>query len=323
LPAIAVSTDPVPWNTLLNNQAVSIESTNFVPGTIKLKPEAGMELDAVVGFAGKYPDAKLEITGYSDTKANPALSLGLADSVRNYLVTKGVAGKRITIKGAGTANPVGDNKTKEGRAKNRRVEIHSVINEESKGLVVAPAPAPAPVPVPAALIAVPAIAISTDPVPWKALLENKPVTIESTNFVPGAIKLKPEAGIELDEIVRFAGKYPDAKLEIIGYSDITNPALSLGLADSVRDYLVAKGVADSHITIKGAGAANPVGDNKTKEGRARNRRVEIHSVIKGENKGLVVAPASAPVPVPAPSPESPPEADSWKSFWPPFERRGR
>jgi OOP family OmpA-OmpF porin len=231
-----------------------------------------------------------------------------------------VSGNRITIKGAGSANPVGDNKTKVGRAKNRRVEIRSVIKEEYKELVVAPAPVPNPAPEP-----VPAI--STVPVSWKTLLEHKPVSIESTNFVPGTIKLKPEVDIELDAVVGFAGKYPDTKLEITGYSDTTDPALSLGLADSVRDYLVTKGVEDNRITIKGAGSAHPVGDNKTKEGRAKNRRVEIHSVNKEEIKGLLAAPgpASAPVPasVPVPTPQVAPEAESWKAFWPPNERRGR
>jgi hypothetical protein len=69
------------------------------------------------------------------------------------LVKKGVAANRITTKSKGSANPVGDNKTKQGRAKNRRVEIHSVINKEEKkvrveGVVPAPAPAPAPTPAP-------------------------------------------------------------------------------------------------------------------------------------------------------------------------------
>ena len=316
----ATASVPVSWKILLEAKPVliNIEGTSFVSGSGIPNARIGKNLDEVVRFAAKYPETKFELTGYTDSrgseKKNLELSLARAESVKNYLVTKGVSSNRITIKGAGSANPVGDNKTKEGRAKNRRVEIHSVIKEENKGLVVAPAAAPVPIPVPA-------IAISTDPVSWKSLLENKPVSIESTNFVPGTIKLKPEAGMELGAVVGFASKYPDAKLEITGYSDINNPALSLGLADSVRDYLVTKGVSGNRIAIKGAGSANPVGDNKTKEGRAKNRRVEIHS----ENKGLVAAPASAPVPasVPVPTPQASPEADSWKAFWPPNERRGR
>ncbi|MFZ5524274.1 MAG: ShlB/FhaC/HecB family hemolysin secretion/activation protein [Pseudomonadota bacterium] len=142
---------------MLEYKAVSIGYTNFVPGTIKLRPEVGIELETIAGFARKYPDAKLEITGYSGGKANPLLSLGLADSVRNYLVANGVESDRITVKG--------DDNISEGRAKNRRVEISLLGKEENKGrketpadsstsvpelaLVPQPATVPAPISAPA------------------------------------------------------------------------------------------------------------------------------------------------------------------------------
>lgn len=52
--------------------------------------------------------------------------------MKAYLVKKGISADRITAKGEGAANPVGDNATKEGRAKNRRVEIRSMVKEEMK-----------------------------------------------------------------------------------------------------------------------------------------------------------------------------------------------
>jgi outer membrane protein OmpA-like peptidoglycan-associated protein len=147
---------------------------------------------------------------------------------------------------------------------------------------VPPAPEPAPV------------AVTTPPpapVPesWKTLLEDKPVRIEGSSFVAGSSNLKPGVHGELENVVGFAAKYPDAMLELIGYSDSTgsaktNQKLSLARAESVRKYLVKKGVASSRISTKGEGPANPVADNKTKEGREKNRRVEINSVIKEEKK---------------------------------------
>lgn len=136
----------------------SIGYNNFLPGTIKLKPDASIELVKVVKFARKHPDAKLEIIGYSGNKARPSLSLGLADSVRNYLVTKGVAGTRINIKGADSTNPAAENQTKKGRAKNRHVEIFSIIEKENTERIeapvaAAPLPIPTPEPVPEAAIA--------------------------------------------------------------------------------------------------------------------------------------------------------------------------
>lgn len=143
---------------------------------------------------------------------------------------------------------------------------------------VPPAPAPVAAPSP-----------ETVPVTWKILLEDKPVHIEGINFIAGSGKLKSNSIKELDEVVTFAGKYPGAILELIGYSDSTgsaktNQKLSLARAESVKKYLVKKGVAAGRISTRGEGPANPVADNKTKEGRAKNRRVEIHSVIKEEKK---------------------------------------
>ncbi|NOT82262.1 MAG: OmpA family protein, partial [Gallionella sp.] len=63
---------------------------------------------------------------------NVKLSAARAAAVKAYLVKKGVAADRISTKGVGSANPVGDNKTKEGRAANRRVEVTSTVREEKK-----------------------------------------------------------------------------------------------------------------------------------------------------------------------------------------------
>ena len=149
--------------------------------------------------------------------------------------------------------------------------------------VPAPAPAPAPVAAPA-----------PPPVPesWKTLLEDKPVRIEGTNFVTGSNKLKSKSIKALDEVVGFTGQHPEAQLELIGYTDNTgsektNLKLSLARAEIVKKYLVKKGVATNRITTKGEGIANPIADNKTKAGRAQNRRVEIRSVIKEEKKVLM------------------------------------
>ena len=52
----------------------------------------------------------------------------------------------------------------------------------------------------------------------------------------------------------------------------------------MKAYLVKKGVPEAHIVTKGEGVANPVASNKTKAGRAQNRRVEITSVVREESK---------------------------------------
>jgi cytochrome c553 len=145
---------------------------------------------------------------------------------------------------------------------------------------IPPAPPPAPLPV---------IAPISVPDSWKVLLEDKPVHIEGASFVAGSAKLKTKSVKALDEVVAFLDQHPEAKLELIGYSDSTgsakkNKELSLARAVTVKKYLVKKGVAANRITTAGEGPANPIGDNKTKTGRAMNRRVDIRATIKVEKK---------------------------------------
>jgi OOP family OmpA-OmpF porin len=79
--------------------------------------------------------SSIVIAGYTDSvgaaKYNLALSVRRAEAVRNYLVEKGVNTSLITVEGYGEENPVASNKTKEGRAKNRRVDI-SIFGTEQR-----------------------------------------------------------------------------------------------------------------------------------------------------------------------------------------------
>ena len=86
---------------------------------------------------------------------------------------------------------------------------------------------------------------------------------------------------ELPKAVAFVKKYPGAKIQLDGYTDSTGPdaynmKLSERRAAAVKDYLIKEaGLDSSKITVVGHGGADPVADNKTAEGRAKNRRVEI------------------------------------------------
>lgn len=157
----------------------------------------------------------------------------------------------------------------------------------------APAAAPAPVAAPVAVKEEPKAAPVAAPAPiketWKTLLEDKPVRIEGANFDTNSAKLRSTSFQKLNEVVEFANKYKDAQLDVTGHTDnrgtkAYNQKLSERRAASVKAYLVKKGVAGSRITTKGYGFDQPVADNKTAEGRAQNRRVEIRSVLKEEKK---------------------------------------
>ena len=98
------------------------------------------------------------------------------------------------------------------------------------------------------------------------------------DFGKAAVRRSDHA--ELDKGVRFLEKYRDAKISVVGHtdnvgSDAYNQKLSVRRAQAVKDYLVAHGADGSRIEASGRGEKEPVADNKTEKGRARNRRVEI------------------------------------------------
>lgn len=104
--------------------------------------------------------------------------------------------------------------------------------------------------------------------------------ISGVQFATGAATLNPEAREALARFSGIVGTYPELRFKIEGHTDTTgsvetNRELSLQRAITVRDYLVGQGADASTIEVEGLGPDQPVADNATAEGRARNRRVEI------------------------------------------------
>ncbi|MFC5521602.1 outer membrane protein OmpA [Polaromonas jejuensis] len=101
--------------------------------------------------------------------------------------------------------------------------------------------------------------------------------------------IKPEGKAKLDDLV---GKIKDINLEVIiavGHtdsvgSDSYNQKLSVRRSEAVKAYLVSKGIEKNRVYTEGKGKKQPVADNKTAEGRAKNRRVEIEVVGTRANK---------------------------------------
>jgi len=102
----------------------------------------------------------------------------------------------------------------------------------------------------------------------------------SVLFATGKSDLLPIAREKLNQVAKALNDQGFKAIVVQGYTDSVgsaadNDALSLRRAQSVRDYLVTRGVPSEKATAEGKGASNPVADNKTADGRAENRRVEI------------------------------------------------
>ena len=154
-------------------------------------------------------------------------------------------------------------------------EIKPAPKAEPPKVVAPPPPAPAPV--------------APKPVtPPPAPVSEKVTFAADAFFDFDKSTLKPEATAKLDDLV---SKTKGINLEVIiavGHTDSVgsdeyNQKLSIRRSEAVKAYLVSKGVEPNRVYTEGKGEKQPVADNKTTEGRAKNRRTEIE-VVGTRNK---------------------------------------
>ena len=108
----------------------------------------------------------------------------------------------------------------------------------------------------------------------------KTLILEGVNFETGKATLTPESETILNGVAESLVANDSIKVQVTGHTDNTgglalNRRLSRSRADAVRTYLISKGVAEDRLTSRGFGPDQPVASNKTVDGRAQNRRVEL------------------------------------------------
>jgi len=167
----------------------------------------------------------------------------------------------------------------------------ATADETCDGAIKPPPPPPPPAPAPAPRVAPPpppAAAPPPPPAPPPVVVPPAAVS-EKVTFAADAFfdfdksKLKPDAEAKLADLV---DKTKGVNLEVIiavGHTDsvgkdVYNNKLSVSRAEAVKNFLVGKGVEKNRVYTEGKGSKSPAADNKTTEGRAKNRRVEVEVV---------------------------------------------
>lgn len=108
----------------------------FDTNSATLRPASQADIVKMAATLQKYPDTNVLVEGHTDNTGTDAINLPLserrAQSVADATVAQGVSSSRVTTKGLGSSDPVGDNSTAEGKQANRRVEIAIFANEKMK-----------------------------------------------------------------------------------------------------------------------------------------------------------------------------------------------
>jgi outer membrane protein OmpA-like peptidoglycan-associated protein len=117
-------------------------------------------------------------------------------------------------------------------------------------------------------------------IPLQPLEADATVILKNIFFDVNKFELKSESFVELDNIVKLLKDNPTLRISINGHTDNTgkdedNLKLSNNRAKAVIGYLVSKGIDAKRLSSKGLGATQPLAENNSEEGRARNRRTEM------------------------------------------------
>jgi outer membrane protein OmpA-like peptidoglycan-associated protein len=108
----------------------ALQGIQFETGSAKIRTRSYPILDSAVDLLNEYPDIRVVIEGHTDAQGSDSKNLVLseqrANSVRDYLLAKGIASDRMSTAGFGETKPVASNKTKAGREQNRRIEFRVI-----------------------------------------------------------------------------------------------------------------------------------------------------------------------------------------------------
>ncbi len=285
-----------------------LKGVNFQSARSRLTRASHSVLDEVAASLLAHPQIRIEIAGHTDATGaagpNLRLSQARARAVMAYLAQRGVDPSRMEARGYGETRPVATNRSKAGRALNRRVELNV-----TSGAVPPPARTPAnaqPIPGAAETRRVvndadrDGVADELDRCPRTTagqsvdqvgciLLyvsrngERHPLILTGFSFSSGQSALTISSFEVLDQVAASLLAHHTVRVEIGGHTDATGAArpnlrLSQARAEAVMEYLARLGVDPARMEARGYGETEPVASNRSRAGRAKNRRVELRII---------------------------------------------
>jgi OmpA-OmpF porin, OOP family len=209
-------------------------------------------IEKLKGFLVKN-EQRVSITGYAlasekNTSAFENLGLARANTIKNYFVSKGVSSDLIDINGI----------IKDGLLE-KEATIYGPIS-----------------------VSVAEVSAETPSIDWagvKAKLNAYPLILYF-NTGQASIDLSVSDRKKITEITRFLDNVEGSKLDVVGHTDnvgdkTKNTKLGLDRADFAKNYLASNGISKDRIASSSKGPDEPIADNATKQGKAKNRRVEV------------------------------------------------
>jgi len=300
-------------------------SLPYVSDDALYQPQVLEKLETVAKLLSKNATAKAIIEAHADAVPNAeAMTLRRAETLKWYLTSKYSApGERIDALGLGSSKPLVSNDTQDGRERNRRVDI---LVKGYYGRT----PAPETPGTPSALPAAPETTKTKAP-PATPTTAPKPATgpagdlsLPAANLAAGPLRIHYSRwGIDVDQtynqhleaVGRYLEAHPEATASIDAYTDANGSAwenlrVSQERGERVK-YLLLRGfdLSPERIAVTGHGKSSFLDENKTEEGRWKNRRVEISLNAPAKQQTLA---AAQPATQTAPEGAASAEAESYK-----------
>ncbi len=294
-----------------------LSDVTFKPGSDWLSPRARGSLDKLAITMLAFPEARAQVRAHTDSKGsaedNLRLSARRAKSVVAYLVGKGIGQLQLETIGLGETQPLDTNDTKDGRRRNRRVELLTLSNIDSQNLGsqdlsnsvpalgaanASPEPESTP-PQPSnkSVVATPLKPQFGEPVfPSMSGVKIEPLPrseyvaglslggiLSGVEFVDDTATLSDASGAKLRIVKQKLANFPSVRLVVMGHTDNQlspeeSKALSEKRANTVVNFLVAEGVDKSRLSAEGFGSSLPLAQNVTAADRRRNHRIELRVI---------------------------------------------